>query len=151
MIYKVPFTALTRALYKTLSGQGLEWFDSAVPIHEIEDYFMKQTEFAYGILGAAEADARETKTAPVWSMILNLEIYSNYKGRKVVAEKLEELFNFLSSEAGWKALAENIQDEGFSLSDITVGALSISLPIVGDYGTWQNGGTTLKIRVSQNQ
>lgn len=100
MTYKLPFTAISKALYATLNGQGLEWFDSAVPITEIEDYFRSQAEFAYGILGAADMDARDTKTGPVWTMSINLQIYSNYRGRKDVAQKLETTFCRLVSPDG---------------------------------------------------
>lgn len=149
MTYKLPFSAISKALYATLNGQGLEWFDSAVPITEIEDYFRSQTEFAYGILGAADMDARDTKTGPVWTMTINLQIYSNYRGRKDVAEKMEALFNRLASGSGKFAMNSSLNADGFTLVDLTVGAVSISLPIVGDAGEWQNGSIDLKIRVGQ--
>ena len=83
MKYKSPFYPVTKAFYAVTKNSpiGLDWFDSAVPITEIEDYFRKQKEFAYGILGASDADC--TATAPdmaSWNMSLQLEIYSNYKG-----------------------------------------------------------------------
>lgn len=149
MTYKLPFTAISKALYATLNGQGLEWFDSAVPIAEIEDYFRSQTEFAYGILGAADMDARDTKTGPVWTMTINLQIYSNYRGRKDVAEKLEATFCRLVSSDGRAALNASLNADSFTLVDLTIGAVSISLPIVGDAGEWQNGSINLKIRVGQ--
>lgn len=149
MTYKLPFTAISKALYATLNGQGLEWFDSAVPITEIEDYFRSQAEFAYGILGAADMDARDTKTGPVWTMTINLQIYSNYRGRKDVAEKLEATFCRLVSSDGRAELNASLNTEGFTLVDLTIGAVSISLPIVGDAGEWQNGSINLKIRVGQ--
>ncbi len=149
MTYKLPFTAISKALYATLNGQGLEWFDSAVPITEIEDYFRSQAEFAYGILGAADMDARDTKTGPVWTMTINLQIYSNYRGRKDVAEKLEATFCRLVSSDGRAALNASLNADSFTLVDLTIGAVSISLPIVGDAGEWQNGSITLKIRVGQ--
>lgn len=149
MTYKLPFTAISKALYATLNGQGVEWFDSAVPITEIEDYFRSQAEFAYGILGAADMDARDTKTGPVWTMTINLQIYSNYRGRKDVAEKLEATFCRLVSSDGRAALNASLNTEGFTLVDLTIGAVSISLPIVGDAGEWQNGSINLKIRVGQ--
>lgn len=149
MTYKLPFSAISKALYATLNGQGLEWFDSAVPITEIEDYFRSQTEFAYGILGAADMDARDTKTGPVWTMTINLQIYSNYRGRKDVAEKMEALFNRLASGSGKFAMNSSLNADGFTLVDLTIGAVSISLPIIGDYGEWQNGNVTVKIRVGQ--
>ena len=149
MTYKLPFTAISKALYATLNWQGLEWFDSAVPITEIDDYFRSQAEFAYGILGAADMDARDTKTGPVWTMTINLQIYSNYRGRKDVAEKLEATFCRLVSTDGREALNASLNTDGFSLVDMTVGTVSISLPIVGDAGEWQNGSVNLKIRVGQ--
>lgn len=149
MTYKLPFTAISKALYATLNGQGLEWFDSAVPITEIEDYFRSQAEFAYGILGAADMDARDTKTGPVWTMTINLQIYSNYRGRKDVAEKLEATFCRLVSSDGRAALNASLNADSFTLVDLTIGAVSISLPIVGDAGEWQNGSINLKIRVGQ--
>lgn len=149
MTYKLPFTAISKALYATLNGQGLEWFDSAVPISEIEDYFRSQAEFAYGILGAADMDARDTKTGPVWEMAINLQIYSNYRGRKDVAEKLEATFCRLVSPDGREALNASLNTDSFTLVNLTIGAVSISLPIVGDAGEWQNGSINLKIRVGQ--
>lgn len=149
MTYKLPFTAISKALYATLNGQGLEWFDSAVPIAEIEDYFRSQAEFSYGILGAADMDARDTKTGPVWTMTINLQIYSNYRGRKDVAQKLEATFCRLVSPDGRAALNASLNTDGFTLVDLTIGAVSISLPIVGDAGEWQNGSINLKIRVGQ--
>ena len=149
MTYKLPFTAISKALYATLNGQGLEWFDSAVPIAEIEDYFRSQAEFAYGILGAADMDARDTKTGPVWTMTINLQIYSNYRGRKDVAQKLEATFCRLVSSDGRAALNASLNADSFTLVDLTVGAVSISLPIVGDAGEWQNGSINMKIRVGQ--
>ena len=149
MTYKLPFTAISKALYATLNGQGVEWFDSAIPISEIEEYFRSQAEFSYGILGAADMDARDTKTGPVWEMAINLQIYSNYRGRKDVAEKLEATFCRLVSPDGREALNASLNTDSFTLVNLTIGAVSISLPIVGDAGEWQNGSINLKIRVGQ--
>lgn len=119
MKYKSPFYPVTKAFYAVTKNSpiGLDWFDSAVPITEIEEYFRKQKEFAYGILGASGADC--TATAPdmaSWNMSLQLEIYSNYKGRKVIAEKLEALLNYLSGDAGWDALQKSCTQTDTSLS-----------------------------------
>ena len=76
---------------------------------------------------------------PVWTMSINLQIYSNYRGRKDVAQKLETTFCRLVSPDGREALNTSLNTDGFNLVDLTVGAVSISLPIVGDAGEWQNG------------
>ena len=152
MIYKTPFTAISKAVYSSLSaatGVALEWFDSAVPINEIDDYFKNQAEFAYGIFGAADADCTPNKDTAVWDSSLQLEIYSNYKGRKIVAEKLEAVLNYLSSEDGKNAIQASLNSDGFALISMTVGALRINLPIHGDTGDWQSGGTNVVFRVSQ--
>ena len=148
MRYKSPFYPVTKAFYAVTKNSpiGLDWFDSAVPITEIEDYFRKQKEFAYGILGASDADCTDTAS---WNMSLQLEIYSNYKGRKVIAEKLEALLNYLSGDAGWKALQKELYADGYQLISIKVGSLRTNLPVYGDTGVWQNGGTTLIFRIDQ--
>lgn len=153
MIYKVPFVAISKAVYAVLSDTnnniGLEWFDSAVPINEIEDYFKSQAEFAYGIFGAADADCTPNKTAAVWDSTLQLEIYSNYKGRKVIAQKLEAVLNYLSSEDGKSAIQAALNEEGFALISMTVNVLRVNLPINSDNGVWQSGSTNISFRVSQ--
>ena len=153
MIYKVPFVAISKAVYAVLSDTnnniGLEWFDSAVPINEIDDYFKSQAEFAYGIFGAADADCTPNKTAAVWDSTLQLEIYSNYKGRKVIAQKLEAVLNYLSSEDGKNAIQSALNTEGFALISMTVNVLRVNLPIYSDNGVWQSGSTNISFRVSQ--
>lgn len=153
MNFKAPFSALTKALYSVLSSKGcdvgLEWFDSAVPIKEIEDYFKAQAEFAYGIFGAADADCTPNQTEAIWDGSLQLEIYSNYKGRKIVAAKLEALLNYLSSDTGYNALQVALHKEGYGLLDFTVGALRVNLPIYSDYGVWQSGSANISFQVHQ--
>ena len=153
MIYKVPFVAISKAVYAVLSDTnnniGLEWFDSAVPINEIEDYFKSQADFSYGIFGAADADCTPNKTAAVWDSTLQLEIYSNYKGRKVIAQKLEAVLNYLSSEDGKSAIQAALNEEGFALISMTVNVLRVNLPINSDNGVWQSGSTNISFRVSQ--
>ena len=152
MIYKAPFTAIAKALNSVLNNNpsvSLEWFDSAVPITEIDDYFKNQSEFAYGIFGQSDADCAANKTAVVWDGSLQLEIYSNYKGRKIVAQKLEALLNYLSSDTGFTALNTALSTEGYSLVSLTVGSLRVNLPIHGDTGDWQSGGTVISFRLHQ--
>jgi len=151
MIFKAPFTALTKSLYTVLNNNpsvGLDWFDSAVPINEIDDYFKAQAEFAYGIFGQSDADCAPNKTAVVWDGSLQLEVYSNYKGRKVVAQKLEALLNYLSND-GFAALGTELNREGYSLVSLTVGALRVNLPMYSDNGVWQSGGTTIRFQLHQ--
>ena len=152
-IYKAPFTAITKSLYTVLSSNdcpvGLEWFDSAVPISEIHDYFKTQAEFAYGIFCEEDADCTDNQTEAVWDGGLQLEIYSNYKGRKIVAAKLEALLNFLSSDAGYNALQEALHTAGYGLVDLTIGGLRVNRPIYSDYGVWQSGGANISFRIHQ--
>ncbi len=150
MIFKAPFSAVAAALYSVLSANsGIEWFDSAVPIDEIDDYFRNQAEFAYGIFGSSEADCVSNKTVAIWNCSLQLEIYSNYKGRKIVAEQLEALLNYLSSDEGKLALQTAFNQEAFALINITVGPLRVNLPIYSDNGVWQSGNVSVAFRVNQ--
>ena len=152
MIYRAPFTAIIKALYSVLNNNqaiALEWFDSAIPIKEIDDYFKAQSEFAYGVFGESDADCKPNKTAIVWDGSLQLEIYSNYKGRKVVAQKLEALLNYLSSDTGFAALSMALGAEGYALVSLTVGRMRVNLPMYGDNGVWQSGSTGISFQLHQ--
>lgn len=152
MIYRAPFTAITKALYTVLKNNrevALEWFDSAVPMSEIDEYFKAQSEFCYGVFGESDADCTPNKTEAVWDGTLRLEIYSNYKGRKIVAAKLEALLNYLSSDTGFAALSMALGAEGFVLVSLTVGALRVNLPMYSPEGVWQSGSTGIRFRVHQ--
>ena len=81
-------------------------------------------------------------------MALNVEIYSNYKGRKVVAEKLEELVNYLCSELAQQRIQQSLVPH-FYLISVTFGRIRINQPIYGDTGVWQSGGMTLTFKVGQ--
>ena len=151
--YKVPFVAISKALYSAFNDKkcdvGLSWFDSAVPINEIESLFKTQAEFAYGVFGASEVDATANKTAIVWDADIQLEVYSNYKGRKVVAEKLEAVLNYISSDTGYNAIQSVLNTAGYSIVNINAGNIGINLPIYSDNGVWQSGGIRLSFRINQ--
>jgi hypothetical protein len=153
MNYKAPFTAISTALYGALSDEdcsiGIDWFDSAVPIEEIESLFRDQTEFAYGVFGTSDADCTPNKDSVIWDASMQLEIYSNYKGRKVIADKLEALLNFLSSQEGYNAIQSNLLSHRFSLVSISVGGLRVNLPIYSENGVWQSGSTNVVFKVNQ--
>lgn len=150
MKYKAPFYATAKALYAALNHvTGVEIFDAAVPIDEIEDYFKNQSEFIYGIMGAANSDMVDNKDLVIWESSLEIELYSNYKGRKKISQTLEQILNFLSSQKGWDSLQEALKKEGFFLVSVTVGAMRINLPIYSDRGIWQSGSTTISLKIVQ--
>lgn len=148
MIYKPPFFAMTKALNSALAEGNLEWFDSSVPIEEIEGYFKDRAEFEYGIYGTSQVDCQDNKDSVIWDGSLDLEIYSNYKGRKRIAIRLEELLNFLSND-GVDAIGTALLEDGYKLISLTVGAMAINLPMFGEAGVWQSGHTTLTFRLQQ--
>lgn len=149
--YTIPFHAVTSAFYQSIAASDVdtEFFDASTAVEDIEDYFKKQNEFAYGVLGASTADMVSNKDAEIWNMTLDVEIYSNYRGRKVVAQKLEALLNFLGSSDGLTAMQNALKKDGFSIVSITVGNIRINLPIFSDKGIWNSGSTTITFRVSK--
>lgn len=151
MTYKAPFYSVKKALYAALSNSdiGIEWFDASVPIEEIEQQFKEQEEFAYGIFGASNADCESIKDTIIWNMNINLQIYSNYSGSKVISQKLEELLNFFCSDAGWESMQNVLTPEEFKLLSISCGALSVNMPIYSDVGVWQSGSTNVTFKVNQ--
>lgn len=150
MKYKAPFYATTKALYAALNHvTGIELFDAAVPIDEIEDYFKNRSECMYGIMGAANSDMASNKDMVLWDSSVEIELYSNYKGRKKISQALEQILNYVSSQAGWDALQGALAKEGFSLVSVTVGAMRINLPVYSDKGIWQSGSTTISLKIVQ--
>lgn len=149
MIYKLPFTAMTKALLKALKAEGnLEWFDSAVPIFEIEQYFQERAEFEYGIMGASTLKSDSNKDTVIWRGSLSLEIYSNYRGRKLIAEHLEHMLNYLSHD-GFEVMQKSFADDGYALVSINIDDFSINMPIYGDNGIWQSGVTAINFVLQQ--
>ncbi len=151
MAYTVPFYAVTTSIYQALalSDVDVDFFDASTAVESIEDYFKKQEQYCYGILGGSTADCLSNKDLEIWDMTLDMEIYSNYPGRKVVAQKLEAMLNFFASAEGIKTMQGNLEPYGFNLISITVGNLRINLPIFSDKGIWQSGQTTLTFRVNK--
>ena len=140
------------ALYKVLSkNSDIKWFDSGATIEEIADFYKNQAEFAYGIIGAADADCDANKDTVVWEMSLDLEIYSNYKGRKVITQKLNDLLNQFCDSTQFTAINEVLNETGFVLIKLTVGSLRVNLPVFSDNGIWQSGGTTLRLTIGQKE
>ena len=152
-VYKVPFVAISKALYAALNNKacdvGLDWFDSSVPINEIESQFRQQAEFAYGIFGASNTDCTANKDVIVWDADIQMEVYSNYKGRKVVAEKLQAIINYICNDTGYNAIQTVLNTEGYALVSMTAGNIGINLPIYSDNGVWQSGGIRLTFKISQ--
>lgn len=153
MAYKVPFFAVQSALYKVLSGADatLSWFDAGASIEEIEGFYKERQSFAYGIMGAADADALPNKDTIVWNARLDLEVYSNYQGKKDVSKRLESIVNYLCSEVAWKEVNDALEKEGFTLISLSIGSLRINFPIIGDSGTWQSGATSLIFKIGQKE
>lgn len=150
MIYKAPFYAMQKAVYSALSQSNidLQWFDSAVPIEEIAELHKKQAEFAYGIMGAQDADCDSNKDTAFWNASIRLDIYSNYKGKKVITKTLEALLNYFCSE-GYDKLQEVFYAEGFVMTALSVGSLVVNAPMYSDIGVWQSGGTRVTFKLTQ--
>ena len=150
MIYKAPFYAMQRAVYSALSQSSidLQWFDSAVPIEEIAELHKNQAEFAYGIMGTQAADCDSNKDTAFWNASIRLDVYSNYKGKKVITKTLEALLNYFFSE-GYDKLQEVFYAEGFVMTSLSVGSLVVNAPMYSDIGVWQSGGTRVTFKLTQ--
>ena len=66
-----------------------------------------------------------------------------------MAQKLEAVLNYLSSDTGFAALSKALSTEGYVLVSLTVGALHINLPMYGNNGVWQSGATGLSFKLHQ--
>ena len=150
MIYKAPFYAMQKAVYSALSQSSidLQWFDSAVPIAEIAALHKHQAEFASGTMGTQDADCDSNKDTAFWNASIRLDVYSNYKGKKVITKTLEALLNYFCSE-GYDKLQEVFYAEGFVMTSLSVGSLVVNAPMYSDIGVWQSGGTRVTFKLTQ--
>jgi len=151
MEIKVPLYAATMAIYQALHGAGaagLEWYEGGTDIDEIENNFKNQATFCYGILGAADVDQND-KVEDIWDYNIQLEIYSNYPGRKEVAQKLQELMAALCTLNVWDAIDNALAPEGFKMIKMSIGPHRLNLPIRGDNGVWQSGSLNVTMKLNQ--
>lgn len=149
MIYKAPFYSVGKVIYKALSEMSIDWFDSSASPSDVEEFFKDQSEYSYGILGTSTADCFPNKDTAIWECSTMVEIYSNYKGRKVIGLLFEELLNHLCSQECWDAIQKGLNDEGYTLIDIKIGAMSVNMPMYGEYGIWQSGTTSIQLNIQQ--
>ena len=148
---KVPLYPATMALYQVLCNGdacGLEWYEGGSDIEEIDGDFRDQATFSYGILGAAEADQND-RVDDIWDYSIVLEIYSSYPGRKVVAQKLQELMSFLCQETTWQSLDALLNPEGFTTISMSIGPHRLNPAIRGDNGNWQSGSVNVVIKLNR--
>lgn len=149
MNYRAPFYAVSRALYSALSVSiGIMWFDAAVPMKEVQAAHKDRAEFCYGVIGQATSDAQNNKDAILWDTATTLEIYSNYKGRKVIAQKLEALLNFFSDDTQ-EVLEKILYEEGYGLISIRISPMQINQPMYDEIGVWQSGLINLTLKLQQ--
>lgn len=148
---KLPLYPATMALYQTLKNSGacgIGWYEGGEDIDEIESGFRDQTAICYGILGAANADQND-KDDDIWDYNILIEIYSNYPGRKIVAQKQQELLTFLCQASTWESLDALLKPEGFVTISMSIGPYQINPAIRGDNGNWQSGGVNVTIKLNK--
>ena len=150
-LFRVPFYPVIKVLLDVLSksGIGLEWFDGAEQPEYINSLFKNQAEIKYGVFGLSDADVRQNKTKIFWDFWLDLEVYSNYQGRKDIAQTLQSLLGYFNSQEAVDALSAGLQAEGYLLTDLEVGKLHMGLPMYNDIGIWQNGSAPVKFLLEQ--
>ncbi len=152
-VYRIPFRAATKALLEVLEScteLDLNWFDGGTSPEAVHNSYKQQAEFAYGIFANSDVGIPDNKSVILWDFWLDLEIYSNYKGRLVVAQKIETLINYLSSESGFGQLCTKLSNSGYKLLSIDLGQMHFGLPVHGDYGLWQNGSVPLILHLEQS-
>ena len=149
--YRLPFYPATKVLQDVFSKSdiGLAWFDGAEQPEQINSLFKNQAEIKYGVFGFSDADVLNNKTVIFWEFWLDLEVYSNYQGRKIVAQTLQKILGYFSSQEAWDALSEGLLAEGYDLKQIDMGKVHMGLPMHNDIGIWQNGSLPVKFLLEQ--
>lgn len=147
----VPLYPAIMAVYHALkdgAAGDVRFFDGGTSDEEIEAEFRNQATFFYGIIGAAEADQRDG-VDDIWDVEIQLEIYSNYSGRKIVTQKLQAVQTYLCQAAAWDKIESKLLSEDFTLISISIGSHRINQAIFGEAGVWQNGSVPITLKLNQ--
>ncbi|MBQ0066781.1 MAG: hypothetical protein KBS60_01145 [Phascolarctobacterium sp.] len=149
MRYRVPFYSVGKALYAALAEiDGTKWFQASTTPDEVKAQFKGRNEYLYGIIGSIAANVDDNKDVAIWRVPVQLELYSSYKGNKVLAQEIEAVVNYFS-DAEKTIMAEKLAADGFSLISLEINDMSINSPIDSDEGSWTMGGMQLVICIGQ--
>lgn len=125
-----------------------EIFDSGLSLEEINKSLKQCDKVMYGILTDVSGTPTSAKTdAIIWKMSVRIELITNYKGRKPIAEMIAKIGEVAT--AYLDIFDINMSGRGYSVVRMELGQSVIGSAIADGAITWQNGYITLNYYLSQ--
>tara|TARA_R100001163_G_C4928974_1_gene105760 strand:- start:102 stop:509 length:408 start_codon:yes stop_codon:yes gene_type:complete len=125
---------LQTILYSTLNGDST--LDGIVGNNKIFDNVPQDTTYPYVVLGNITALNRGTKTLDGNDYVLDIDVWSTYRGKKEISEAMERIYELL-------------HDTTYSVSgaDMVVSQVRNTITLVENDGITRHGVLTLSVIV----
>ena len=125
---------LQTILYSTLNGDST--LDGIVGNNKIFDNVPQDTTYPYVVLGNITALNRGTKTLDGNEYVLDIDVWSTYRGKKEISEAMERIYELL-------------HDTTYSVSgaDMVVSQVRNTITLVENDGITRHGVLTLSVIV----
>lgn len=151
MKFSAPFYEFQEELYALLTKadeMDFQVFDSAMTVNEISEQLKNLSEVKFGVIADVSAAPTSSKVdAIIWAMSVRIELFSNYRGRKKIAEMINKIGSVATEYL--EAFDSNMMPKGFSVVRMSIGESTIGSATGNGSLIWQNGYINLTYYLSQ--
>ena len=151
MKFSTPFYVFQSEFFKLMTNadeMDFSIYDSALSLEEINKSLKQCDKVMYGILTDVSGTPTSAKTDTiVWKMTVRIELITNYKGRKPIAEMITKIGEVAT--AYLDIFDANLSGRGYSVVRMELGQSVIGSAITDGAIVWQNGCITLNYYLSQ--
>ena len=151
LVFAPPYTELQSEFYKLMTNadeMDFDVYDSGLSIQEILGSLKNMSSINYGVIADITGNQTAAKTdAIIWQMNIRLELFSNYKGRKKIADMINTVAKVVTQYQD--AFNANLCQKGYFVVRTQIGESAIGSAIGDGNLTWQNGYLTITYFLSQ--
>lgn len=151
MVFKPPFYEFQSEIYSLFTKadeMNFSIYDSGLSIQEILNDLKNMSSVKYGIIADVTGSQASAKVdSIIWQMSVRIELFSNYKGRKPIAEMINTITAVATQYID--AFSANLISKGYQVVRMSVGESAIGSAIGDGSLVWQNGYITLNYFLAQ--
>lgn len=151
MIFTTPFIPFQSELIKMFTSADEMTFgvyDSALTVEEIMNDLQTLSTVQYGVIADISCTPTSAKADSIrWRVGVRIELFSNYKGRKQIAE----MINTIAMVASKYRLVfdANMQGKGYAVVRASIEESTIGSAVIANSLIWQNGYINLNYELYQ--
>lgn len=143
MIRTVPITAVQAAVYKTLNKclEDYPILDDSTPFED-----GKAPAPAYCIIGPISAVPDGSKSdAALWNCTVTIDVYSDYCGKKIINQMLDEIVTVLTMTAE----SNTLEIDKYNLICLNIELVEVHAEEWNDGRIWQHGTIRAALKIDQ--